>query len=113
MHPELSSLSSIDKFYTNQSFDSDDDTAKQLSRLDILLIVISTMIVAAVMYYIYLQRKERSYGGSKFPADSKGDIRQDVGNEFEGGSGSRDEFVDEDLNFEPYRDSRKSVTVLY
>lgn len=113
MHPELSSLSSIDKFYTNQSFDSTDDATKQLSRLDILLIVISAMIVAAVMYYIYLQRKERRYGGANFPSDSKGDPRQDVGIEFEGGSDRRDEFVDEDLNFEPYRDSRKSVTVLY
>ena len=30
LHPELSSLSSIDNFDTNQSFDSTDDTAKQL-----------------------------------------------------------------------------------
>lgn len=118
-HSELSLLSRVDKFsdieggYMNRSSGFTNDATNQLSRLEILLIIISGMIVAAVVYFIFLRRQERKYSGAKFSVDNKGDMQRDIRNEFEGASDDEDEFVDEDLGFEPYRDNRRSGTVLY
>lgn len=119
IHSELSLLSRVDKYsdidrgYMNRSSGFTNDTKNQLSRLEILLITISVMIVAAVIYFIFLRRQEGRYDGERSSVKNEGDMQRDIRNEFDGASDNEDEFVDEDLSFEPYRDNRQSGTVLY
>lgn len=129
LHSELLVLSSADTFFTveghtiNQSLYASNSGDNQLSRLGILLIIISSFIAVAIFFYIYIQRNERRYIDSKlsvdnfleekckaitYPVDSFDNINTKTK---KGGDGS-DEFIDEDLNFEPYRDGRESSGVL-
>jgi hypothetical protein len=113
LHSELTFLSSVEKFsvieggHTNQSLISTDQSGGTLSRLDILLIIVSGLIVVAIIYYIYIQWNERRYDGQKAPVESNkaGDLPSYVDN-------GDDEFIDEDLNFEQYRDDRENSGVL-
>lgn len=99
LHPELTLLSSVDKFSVANGGDVNQPlvTDESLSRLDILLIIVSVLIAVAIMYYVYIQWNERRC----FDQNA-----QDMSVKSEGDNGD-DLFVDEDLNFAPYRDGRE------
>lgn len=104
LHSELASLSSVEKFsvieggHANESLISPDQSGGALSRLDMLLIIVSGLIVVAIAYYAYIQWNERRYHGQK-DSNKAGNLHSHSDN-------GNDEFIDEDLNFEPYRDGR-------
>lgn len=104
LHSELASLSSVEKFsvieggHANASLISTDQGEGAVSRLDMLLIIISALIVVAIAYYAYIQWSERRYHGQK-DSNNAGNLHSQSDN-------CDDEFIDEDLDFEPYRDGR-------
>ena len=119
LHSELTLLSKVDELSeveggdTAQSSGSGTNyTEGKLSRLDLLLIIISVLLLAAVIYYIYIQRNERRHNNPKSTVNDTGDSSSNIGVGFEGND-DEDKFVDEDLEFKPYRDSLKSGAVLH
>ncbi len=108
LHSELTLLSRVDKYsevgggYTNST----------ISRLDILLIIVSALIVAAIMYYVYIQWNERSYYNPRSSVGDNRDLSHGISIESEGKDDGGDVFVDEDLKFQPYRDDRESGAVV-
>lgn len=108
LHSELTLLSSVDKY----SEVGGGYTKSTMSRLDILLIIVSTLIVAAIMYYVYIQWNERRYYNPKSSVGDNRDLSRNIRTESEGKDEGGDIFVDEDLQFQPYRDDRKSGAVV-
>jgi len=110
LHPELTSLSSVDKFSVNGNDRKNRSTGGKVSNVGVLLIIISFLIAAAIGYYIYIQRNERKIGNPSGLHDESRRTRNVVAGS-EGYESSDDEFVDDDLDFEPYRDEGLSSVV--
>mmetsp|Transcript_29109 Transcript_29109/g.32667 ORF Transcript_29109/g.32667 Transcript_29109/m.32667 type:complete len:351 (+) Transcript_29109:169-1221(+) len=71
-----------------------------LSRLDILLIIISSLIILAITYYFFIQWSERKYDDSKsFASDSY--LTDNITLKNQEDDCIEDEYIDDDL-FEPY-----------
>jgi hypothetical protein len=125
LHSELTLLSSVDKFSVverdnNQFAANSNNNGVALSRLDILMIIISGLILVAIIYYIYIQRRERKYDNPQLPINDSLrrkreliDYPHDLSSRISSDSddSEKDEFIDE-LNFKRYRDERCSGGVL-
>mmetsp|Transcript_19462 Transcript_19462/g.40954 ORF Transcript_19462/g.40954 Transcript_19462/m.40954 type:complete len:350 (-) Transcript_19462:126-1175(-) len=104
LHPELAMITSVDEFSSIEGFDIYPSTAKQmnivegggLSRLDTLLIIVSGLILLAIFYYYYIQWDERRRYNDRKTTSSNQSIGSERGVYIE------DEFIDEDLEFDPY-----------
>ena len=133
LHSELALISSADEFSTIEDNDTNrqsipkeinHDVGGGLSRLDILLIIISGLIFLAIVYYFYIQWSERRYDDPKSSVGGSSLTKDIVANndpkgksshlsiESEGDDYIEDEFIDEDLGFEPYKDDRVNNGVL-
>lgn len=126
IHSELTLLSSVDKFSVverdhNQFAANSNNIGVVLSRLDILMIIISGLILVAIIYYIYIQRRERKYDNPQSPIndslrrkreliDYPHDLSSRISSESD--DGDKDEFIDEELDFKRYRDERCNGGVL-
>jgi hypothetical protein len=117
LHSDLALIYGVDEYSTingeliHSSTSTPKDTIHNdgdgLSRLDILLIIVSSLVFLAIIYYFYIQWSERKYDGSKsYANDSYLTNNIAVNNQ-------RDDFIDEefvddddddddDLSFEPY-----------
>jgi len=101
LHSEVSFISSVDQFsaieggYVSQfpGVQATDIDGRR-SRLDILLIIISGLIVVAIVYYFCIQWNERRYDDTKLPIDGLSSPRKRLSHEF----------IDEPQEFEPYMD---------
>jgi len=128
-HSELTMISSVDRFSfvqggnMNHSLNFTGSNGGQLSRLGILLIIVSSLITVAIVYYIYIQRNEQRHHNSKSSVDrfldgkrtfinNPRDLSINIGSGTEVDSDDEGEFIKDDLNFEPYRDGRESSGVL-
>ena len=119
LHSELMVLSSVDKFSIIEGDNINRSSSDgQLSRLGTLLIIISGLITVSIIYYIYIQRKERRLFDTTSSVDGilegkhhSGGLAKNVRTKTKE-SGDGGQFIDQDLNFEPFRDRRESRGVL-
>ena len=141
LHSELALISSVDELSIIEGSTIEDSTIEGnadrssipkeinngvggLSRLDILLIIISGLTFLAIVYYFYIQWSEREYDdrksldvGSSLKKDKVANIQpkgkpSHLSIESEGDDYIEDDFIDEDLGFEPYQDDRENNGVL-
>lgn len=129
LHSDLTMLSSVDKFSIvqggnmNQSLDFTGSNSGQISRMAILLIVISSLLTVAALYYAYIQINEQRYHKSKSSVDrfsegkhkfisKKGDLSINIGSDKEEDSDNDGVFIQDDLRYEPYQDGKQSNGVL-
>ena len=136
LHSELALISSVDELSIIEGSTIEGNVDRSsipketnkdvggLSRLDILLIIISGLIFLAIVYYFYIQWSEREYDDRKSSDVGSSLTKENVANiqpkgksshlsiESEGGDYIEDEFIDDDLGFEPYQDDRENNGVL-
>jgi hypothetical protein len=117
LHSDLASIFGVDEYsaINGEMIHSSTSTPKEtihddgdgLSRLDILLIIVSSLVFLAIIYYLYIQWSERKYDESKsYASDSY--LTNNIAVNNQGDDFTDDEFVeeefvdDDDLSFEPY-----------
>lgn len=104
LHPELTVLSRVDKFSEVEGANKLDSEKGTMSRLDVLLVIVSAMIVAAMIYYVYIQRNERKFFDPKSAVGNERELPSDISIVSEGKHDNDDRFIDEDLHIKQYRD---------
>ena len=112
LHSDLALIFGVDEYSTinGNMIHSSTSTPKEiihndgdgLSRLDILLIIVSSLVFLAIIYYFYIQWSERKYDKSKsYASDSYSTNNIAVNNQ--GNDFKDEEFIDDDdLSFESY-----------
>jgi hypothetical protein len=113
LHSDLALIFRVDEYSTinGEMIHTSTSTPKEIihndgdgmSRLDVLLIIVSSLVFLAIIYYFYIQWSERKYDNSKSSA-SDSYLTNNIAVNNQGNDCIDEEFVDDDddLSFEPY-----------